>query len=155
MKRSPGFARTAAAFGKLKFFAFCFFPLQSLRVKKPLVLVLYEKLMPGSRLVNRLQDEDYRVLSINDPERLLSLGNEEKPLLIFADLVFDHADVCSAITRLRQNSATAHIPVVAFGSPDSKNQMMAAQSAGATLVVTDAAVLAHLPQLLELALQVE
>jgi len=105
--------------------------------------------------VNRLQDEDYRVLGVTDAERLLSLGKAEKPLLIFADLVFDGADVCSVIAKLRQNSATAHIPIVAFAGSDSIDLMNAAQKAGATLVATDAAVLAHLPQLLEQALRVE
>ena len=111
--------------------------------------------MPGSQLVNRLQDENYRVLTATETDRLLSLATGEKPLLIFADLVFESADVSSAIARLRQDSATAHIPIIAFAAPESKDLMNAAQKAGATLVVSDAALLTHLPQLLEQALQVE
>ena len=33
---------------------------------RPLALVFYEKFMPGSQLVNRLQDLNYRVRVVND-----------------------------------------------------------------------------------------
>ncbi len=36
------------------------------RMTQPLALVFYEKLMPGSQLVNRLQDLNYRVQAVND-----------------------------------------------------------------------------------------
>ena len=38
---------------------------------QPLALVLYEKLLPGSQLVNRLQDLNYRVQVIPDAEKLV------------------------------------------------------------------------------------
>src|SRR2546423_14440364 len=38
---------------------------------QPLALVFYESLMPGSQVVNRLQDLKYRVQTINDPAMLL------------------------------------------------------------------------------------
>ena len=34
------------------------------RMTQPLALVFYEKLMPGSQLVNRLQDLNYRVQAV-------------------------------------------------------------------------------------------
>ena len=34
--------------------------------QQPLALVLYEKLLPGTQLVNRLQDLNYRVQTVND-----------------------------------------------------------------------------------------
>lgn len=124
-------------------------------MKQPLALVLYEKLIPGSQLVNRLQDKNYRVMTVTDPDSLLSLGKAEKPLLIFADLVFESADVFPAITRLRRDPDTAHIPIIAFAEADSQDLLNTAQNAGAKLVVSEAALLAHLPQLLEQALHVE
>ena len=39
-------------------------------MSEPLALVLYEKLLPGSQLVNRLQDLKYRVQTISDPAKL-------------------------------------------------------------------------------------
>ena len=35
-------------------------------MSQPLAVVFYERLMPGSQLVNRLQDLNYRVLAINN-----------------------------------------------------------------------------------------
>jgi PleD family two-component response regulator len=123
---------------------------------EPLALVLYEKLMPGSQLVNRLQDLKYRVVSITDATALVPCAQQERPMLIIADLVSSGADVASVIARLRQTTATEHIPVIAFG-PDEDGDALreAARKAGATLAVTEAAILNHLPQFLNQALEVE
>ena len=53
------FARFLFAFYRPLFQASC--------MTQPLALVLYEKLLPGSQLVNRLQDLNYRVQTIADP----------------------------------------------------------------------------------------
>jgi CheY-like chemotaxis protein len=124
-------------------------------VKQPLALVLYEKLMPGSQLVNRLRDINYRVLAVSNPADLASMAQAGKPMLIFADLDFGNADVCAVIASLRHNPDTQHIPIVAFTDDVASEVASASQTAGATLVVTDSAVLTHLPQLLEQALRVE
>jgi len=50
---------------------------------QPLALVFYERLMPGSQLVNRLQDLNYRVLSLSDATRLMATVQRESPLLLF------------------------------------------------------------------------
>ena len=49
--------------GLPKDFAFCAALFQAVGMTQPLALVWYEKLMPGSKLVNRLQDLGYRVLT--------------------------------------------------------------------------------------------
>jgi CheY-like chemotaxis protein len=123
---------------------------------QPLALVLYEKLLPGSQLVNRLQDLSYRVQTINDSAILVECAEEAKPLIVLADLdSSSRNDVLSAITRLRQNSATRHLPVIGCSHESSAELQTAAQAAGVTLFVTDSAVLSYLPQLLDQALQVE
>jgi CheY-like chemotaxis protein len=122
---------------------------------QPLALVLYEKLLPGSQLVNRLQDLNYRVQVIADAGRLLECAEQAKPMLVLADLASSRNDVCAALGRLKQNPATKHLPVVAFSEQEAGELQAAAQAAGATLVVGEAAILNHLPQLLEQALQVE
>lgn len=120
---------------------------------QPLALVLYEKLLPGSQLVNRLQDLSYRVQTIADAAKLVECAEQAKPLLVLADL--ECKDVCAAIGRLRQNSATKHLPVLAFGGEHSADLQKAAQAAGVTLIAGETAILNHLPQLLEQALVVE
>ena len=121
-------------------------------MSEPLAILLYEKLMPGSQLVNRLQDLNYRVQTVTDADALPPLAEREKPLVVVADLYSAQNKVCVALARLRQNPATAHIPVVAFSARNDEAQQAAAREAGATLVTTEAAITHHLPQLLDQAL---
>jgi CheY-like chemotaxis protein len=122
---------------------------------QPLALVLYEKLLPGSQIVNRLQDLNYRVQVIAEASRLVECAEQAKPLLVLADLESTRDNVCAVLARLKQNAATKHLPVVTF-SPEAATELQAAaQAAGVTLVVSETAILNHLPQILEQALQVE
>ena len=122
---------------------------------KPLALLLYEKLLPGSQLVNRLQDLSYRVQTLSDPGQLVESAEQAKPLVVLADLVSTRADVTAAIARLKQHPATHHLPVIAFGGQDDPDRETAARSAGAALLVSDEAILAQLPQCLQQVLQIE
>jgi len=122
---------------------------------QPLALVLYEKLLPGSQLVNRLQDLKYRVQVIADAGRLIECAEQAKPMLVLADLASTRNDVCAALARLKQNAATKHLPVIAFSDEGAAELQAAAHTAGATLVVSEAAILNQLPEMLDQALQVE
>ena len=123
---------------------------------QPLALVLYEKLLPGSQVVNRLQDLSYRVQVVADAEQLVECAEQARPMLVLADLESKHYNVCAALKRLKQNSATKHLPIIAFTGEHATAELQdAARDAGAVLVATEAAILNHLPQLLDQALQVE
>jgi|SRR2546430_1807511 len=120
----------------------------------PLALVFYERLLPGSQLVNRLQDLGYRVQTISDVQTLVRQALQEKPLILVTDLASACADMCAIIRELKRNPETRHIPVLAF--TELKNEkMQAAAAAGATIVAGNDAILDQLPQLLDQALQVE
>ena len=121
---------------------------------EPLALVLYERLLPGSQVVNRLQDLNYRVQVVSDADMLVECAEQTRPMLVLADLESTRNDVCSAIARLRQNAGTKHLPVIAFGS-EAEEVQNAAKAAGVTLLVGEQAVLNHLAECLEQALQVE
>jgi CheY-like chemotaxis protein len=121
-------------------------------VTEPLAILFYEKLIPGSQLVNRLQDLGYRVQTITDAETLQPDAEGGKPLVVLADLYSRQNRIIPAIDRLRKQEATAHIPVIAFAGDNDSSLRAMALAAGATLVVTDAAISHHLPQLLEQAL---
>jgi len=121
---------------------------------QPLALVFYEKLLPGSQLVNRLQDLNYRVQAANDLPSLLHCAQTEGPMLVMLDLESKHDDVCRTIAALKADAATQHIPIIAFAGEQAAELQAAAQKAGATLVVGEATVTAYLPQLLNQALQV-
>jgi CheY-like chemotaxis protein len=122
---------------------------------QPLALVVYERLLPGSQLLNRLQDLNYRVQAVGNADSLVECAEQSKPMVVLADLESSRQNVCAALTRLRQNPTTQHLPVIAFGGENAPDLQAAARAAGVTLVVGEAAILNHLPQFLEQALQVE
>jgi CheY-like chemotaxis protein len=141
--------------GPRKIFAILPRTFHSWRMTQPLAFVVYERLLPGSQLVNRLQDLKYRVHAVTDVEALVPCAQQEKPMLVLADLVSSRHNVCQAIQRLRKDPETQHIPVIAFGPDDSADLQNSAREAGATLIASEAAVLNHLTQILDQALQVE
>ena len=121
---------------------------------QPLALVFYERLMPGSQLVNRLQDLNYRVLPVNSLDRFTATVQRESPLLLFIDLAMA-GDVCGAIAALRSNPATAHVAVVAFAQDNAQKLIQAAQKAGANVAVGETAVVNYLDQIVDQALEVQ
>jgi CheY-like chemotaxis protein len=124
-------------------------------VTQPLALLCYERLLPGTQLVNRLQDLGYRVQTVQAVDELPLCTASWLPLIVFADLQVTRGDVCDALRRIRGNPATSHVPVLAFHSAEGAALAEAAHEAGATLVVQDTALLNHLPQLLSQALEVD
>jgi PleD family two-component response regulator len=121
----------------------------------PLALVLYENLLPGSQLVNRLQDLGYRVQTLNEAQTLVLQALRERPMVIIADLVSATTDVCAVIRELKRNQETKHVPVIAYADLKNEKLQSAASAAGATLVAGSDAILDQLPELLDQALQVE
>ena len=122
---------------------------------KPLALIFYERLMPGSQLVNRLQDLGYRVSTCTDIACLHSQVEKELPMIMVMDLTSERGDVNGAIKEIRASEQTSHIPIIAFAAKTNKAAQNAAVEAGAKLVAIDDAVLAQLPHLLEQALEVD
>src|SRR3954463_13567117 len=83
---------------------------------KPLALVFYERLMPGSQLVNRLQDIGYRVSTSMDLKAFATQAETEGPMVIVMDLTSEKGDVNETIKALRAGEKTQHIPIVGFTS---------------------------------------
>jgi CheY-like chemotaxis protein len=121
---------------------------------QPLAIVFYERLMPGSQLVNRLQDLNYRVLALNNPALLAATVRREMPLLLFADLAA-RGEVCGVIEKIKADAATNHLPVIAFAPDQEEALLEAARKAGANLAVGESALAGHLDQLLDQALRVD
>jgi CheY-like chemotaxis protein len=121
---------------------------------QPLAIVFFERLMPGSQLVNRLQDLNYRVLAANNPAQVAAIARRESPLLVIVDLDA-RGDVCGAIERVKADAATAHLPIIAF-APDNKPELLnGAQQAGADLTVGESTLSSHLQTLLDQALDLD
>ena len=122
---------------------------------KPLAVVFYEELLPGSQLVNRLQDLGYRVLTVLQLSELAGTAEKEKPMVLLMDLKTASGDATAAIRRIRTGKQTSHVPILAFTGKKNLKLQENATEAGASLVAFDDAILKQLPQLLEQVLQVD
>ncbi|NBR85374.1 MAG: response regulator [Verrucomicrobia bacterium] len=125
------------------------------RMTSPLALLLYERLLPGSALGNKLRDLGYRILHVTDLTGIVATAEKEKPLVAFVDLEWRNTDACAAIQSLRSAANTHHIPVLAFSSPRHEKLQEAALAAGAAVIASDEAMLAQLPAMLDRAMMVE
>jgi CheY-like chemotaxis protein len=121
---------------------------------QPLAMLVYERALPGTQLVTQLEDRGYRVVSLSELGALTAEAEREKPMIAVVDLGFKTAAACEAIANLRHHSPTAHIPVIALTAAANAKAQEAALAAGATLAVPDSAILLHLDQFLEQALEV-
>lgn len=124
-------------------------------MSKALVLLLHEKSMPGSQVATRLEGLDFRVKVMADPGELVTRAREEKPMLVVADLMNHRGDVLAAVTALRADGETTHVPVIAYAGREDEKQRATALKAGVTVMGTDATLLLHLPQFVEAALHVD
>src|ERR1051325_5093315 len=101
---------------------------------QPLALVFYESLLPGSQLVNRLQDLGYRVETHGEAATLVDEAKASKPFLMVIDLASHSSDLCAIIRQLRESADTKHIPILAFTRDTQEELRTQARDAGATLV---------------------
>jgi PleD family two-component response regulator len=138
-----------------KFFAIFRAVPQSLAMTEPMALVFYEKLIPGQQLVNRLQDTGYRVQAVTDINNLEGQVQKLKPMLLVAEFQADNPAVHQVIGSLKQNPATAHVPILAYAVEADAALQETARKAGANLIANEEGLLDQLPQLLEQVLQVE
>jgi PleD family two-component response regulator len=119
----------------------------------PLALLVYEALLPGSQLVNRLRELGYRVLVPDQPADLPLLAQQEMPLVILVDLLTKSTDAVGCITALRANPATAHIPVIAYCPLKQRVLQDAARKAGANLIAISDGIQEQLPALVSQVLE--
>jgi len=124
-------------------------------MKKPLAVLLHEKLMPGSQLASKLEELDYRVLTILDPADLAETVRRELAMVVVADLTNRRGNVLESVGALQRDPATAHVPVIAYATHEDEKQRESALRAGVKVVATDATILPHLPQFLEHALRLD
>ncbi len=108
--------------------------------------------MLGGQLAGRLQDLGYRVQTVRDAATLQEQCAREKPLVLLTE-VSNRPGACDGIALVKKSPATSHIPVLAFSASRGKALQAAAGQAGVSLLAGTAAMLEHLPQLLEQVLQ--
>ncbi len=124
-------------------------------MNQPVALLLYEKLLPGSQVGNRLRDLGYRVETQLEAKRLVAAAEDLLPLVVVLDLESSTVDTCALIRDLRRSDVIGHVPVLAFAGNDTETLKQAAAAAGATLVTSEDALLSQLPVLLEQTLRID
>lgn len=122
---------------------------------RPLALVFYEKLLPGSRVAGKLGDLGWRVMEVRPASQLVAQARAQKPLVLVAELTLRPDDLLPFIRDLRAAPDTAHLPVLAFAADGPPGRVEAALAAGVNLVAAEAGIIDQLPQLLEQVLAVE
>jgi DNA-binding response OmpR family regulator len=127
----------------------------NLALMEPLAMLLYQKLLPGTQLVNRLQDLKYRVQTIGDPAELAESALKIKPMVVLIDLSSPDSELLREVRRLRECKETQHLPVIGFGATSSEEAKNRALEAGVTLLVSESAILSHLSQCLTKALELD
>ncbi len=124
-------------------------------MSQPLALIFYERIMPGSQLPTKLESLGYRVEVAHSAEEIFTLAKSLKPLIIIADIATRNRDVCPVISRVRQDSETKYIPIIAITDSSDPRLEPAAREAGANLVVNESAITMHLKPLLDRALALD
>jgi PleD family two-component response regulator len=123
-------------------------------MSEPVALLYYSNLLPGSQLSSRLQDLGYRVLSVDHAAHLPQVCEREMPLVIIAELA-PPLEAHDAISKVKRNPATQHIPVLGYSAAHDAHAQTRALEAGVNLLAGNEAVAGQLPQLLDQILQVE
>ena len=124
-------------------------------VTRPLAIVFYEKLLPGTQVVNRLTDLGYRVTATQTAVDVPRLVREHTPMVVIADLALRHGDFCGIIAQLRASPDLAHVPVLGYCDSKHRKLVVAALEAGAKLVAAEQGIPDQLAQLLDQVLAVE
>jgi DNA-binding response OmpR family regulator len=120
---------------------------------QPLALIYYQNLLPGSTLANRLRDLNYRVHAAGNLAELVSVAQSEGPMVVLMDVTGEGEEAFDSLRKLRSDSRTTHVPILAF--TDAEPRQEAARAAGATLAASDAAMNSHFEQLLEQVLRLD
>ncbi len=123
-------------------------------VNEPLALLLCQRGLIATPLTERLEALRYRVHPLGNPVELVTRAEQEQAMVVFADLDGEAQAVLQAIEHLRASPTTAHIPVIGFARELDDAGQAAAVARGATTAVPEAALLNHLPQLLQRVLEV-
>ncbi|MCX7825122.1 MAG: hypothetical protein N2689_06150 [Verrucomicrobiae bacterium] len=116
---------------------------------EPLAILVTDNVLLISRAVDSLCQLNYRVIEQRDPAALVATAREQRPLFTLVDLRLKRGDPCAAITELKNDPATKHVLVLAFGDDAKPAALDFARHAGADMVTSADAVVHYLPQLID------
>jgi CheY-like chemotaxis protein len=123
-------------------------------VNEPLALLLCERGLIATQLTQRLEALRYRLHVVGKSPEMVAAARSEKAMIILADVEGNPVEVVQALAQLRADAATAHIPVIAFAREMDDQTQADLVARGATMAVNEVAILSHLAQLLDRALEI-
>jgi len=121
-------------------------------VNEPLALLLCSRGLIATQIRERLEALRYRMVLLGEPAQLGVRAEADKAMVVIADLDGWEDAVAAAVKQMRADATTAHIPVIGFRCELDEAAQSAMTSAGFTVAVNEAAILNHLAQLLDRAL---
>ncbi|MBI4433088.1 MAG: response regulator [Candidatus Omnitrophica bacterium] len=91
-------------------------------------------------------EADYRILMAFDGEAGIRVAREEKPDLIFCDLMMPLVDGYRVVHELKRDPETRHIPIFLLTANINTNSILKAQQIGVTDYLTKPLNLEELPR---------
>ncbi len=112
-------------------------PFQAARQVDPTTVVCIDDSSTVQRKVKLiLETEGYRVVSLTDPLRALSLLIRERPKMVLLDITMPDLDGYELCRMLRQSSALKHLPIVMLTGRDGLIDRVRAKIVGASDYMT-------------------
>ena len=96
----------------------------------PTLLIVEDNEMNRDMLSRRLERRGFTVVMAVDGEAGVAMATSERPDLILMDMSLPVIDGWEATRRLKQDTKTAHIPVVALTAHDGAGELQQATEAG-------------------------
>ncbi len=118
----------------------------------PLALVVAD-MMFGARARAALEQMGWRSTVLTRPEAALAEARANRPTLLLLELGAGNAARLELLRTLRADPALADLPVLAFGSHMARAALTSARDAGATMVVSNGALVARFEQYVTKALE--
>ena len=97
------------------------------------ILVVDDEMVMRSLVTIALQRKGYSVTQMDNPFKALSSIDQEVPDLIILDLMMPGMNGIEFCRRIREQSATANVPIIIFSARDNDWQIKEALNAGATV----------------------
>jgi CheY-like chemotaxis protein len=94
------------------------------------ILIVEDNEMNRDMLTRRLERKGYQVISATDGSNGISAARAESPDLILMDMSLPEVDGWEAARRLKSDSATRHIPVIALTAHAMSSDRQKALEAG-------------------------
>jgi PleD family two-component response regulator len=123
-------------------------------VNEPLALLLCSRRLIAIQLTERLEALRYRIVVLDEPAQLRTQAEADKAMVVFADMEGRDEALIAAVKQLRSNASTSHIPVIGFRRELDDAAQSALTAQGFATVVNETAILSHLTQLLDRALDI-